>query len=120
MKPIYLLILLSFIIVGGMGCNAQSINKNCKDFTLGKWKLSYNPHYKKYAVVRYDSTQSYDNGLSFLAVDRWGRYGIYGEGWDDAECYECAIKSKSLFANSCEAKSFLLAYLRKIKDDHWE
>lgn len=108
------------IIFSSYKGDSQSRDVLCKNFKLGGWGLMYNPHYKKYAIVRYDSTSCCGNELSFLAVDRWGRYGIYAEGWDKKECYECAIKSKSIFVNPCDAKAFLQSYFRWLKNDHWE
>lgn len=106
--------LLTVLFISLIGiCKGQ----NCKSFTKDGWRIGYNKFYKKYVVM----TTSETLGNEYLLKDHNGQYGIYGDGWWECEnLYSCASKSKSLFINPCDAKAFLLTYIRKNKEDVWE
>lgn len=112
MKYLIFLLLLS-------GCQSgaqQTPQKNdCESFTKNGWRIVYNAHYKKYAVARGVGVTIY-----FLLKDSFGEYGVYAKGWEDKHCYTCGDKSKSLFSNPCAAKEFIIAYYKKLEQDHWE
>jgi len=93
---------------------------DCKKAKIGKWYITYNAYYKKYAVVRND-TLTYSIEKEFLVKNHYGEYGIYGTGWENCNgYYGCGDKSKSLFTNACDAVSFLMGYLNKLKNDNWQ
>lgn len=110
----YKIIIAAFLAVSLNGCAQQK----CKD--LPRYKIVYNKYYGKYAVIIDDSLHTAMLGISFLMKDHGGDYGIYGEQWDENDCYRCVDKSKSLFSDRCKARQFILEYIRKQKDDNWQ
>ncbi len=98
-------------------CKAQ----NCDKFKVGSWHIVYNQFYKKYAVMRIDSIAiGSGDEQEFLLKNGAGDYGVYGKGWMEAHCTECGDPNKSLFSNPCDAKEFLITYIRKLKEDNWK
>ena len=105
--------------------------ESCKDFTYylkdmrhddRLWGIRYNQFYKKYAVVSVDSSRiDTEDYLSFLLKNGYGEYGVYSGRWQDCKGLNiCASPSKSFFSSPCDAKKFLLTYIRKTKQDNWK
>ena len=121
-------VLAAMLLLCAVSCQSQpkkdclSVTAKTGDYGEGEWRIVYNKFYKKYAVMRIDSSMiGSGNEKSFLVKDHDGKYGVYGDGWWDCEhYYSCGDKSKSLFSNPCDAKQYLLTYVRKIKEDDWK
>jgi opacity protein-like surface antigen len=109
------IIILALVLL--VSCGSMAQDSACSKFKKAGWRIAYNHYQKKFAVIR-DAEFYFEK--EFLLKDHYGKYGIYGEGWEDKECMECGDKSKSLFTNPCDAKKFLIEYYKKEKFDKWQ
>lgn len=123
MKKYYII----FIILNIISCKSQT-QGDCVTFkaktgqNVGEWHIVYNKFYNQYAIMRIDSTFiGTSNEKEFLVKNHFGEYGVYGFGWWDCNGGRmCGDKYKSLFKTPCEAKQYLITYIKKLKEDKWE
>lgn len=114
MKTILILLLFSVSLT----------SQSCVGYMKGNLRVVHNAYLNKYAVIQIQhiklAKNRTDTVVNFILSCGKNHYGVYGKEWQYTEWNIVNCWDRSLFSTACEAKKFLLDYLKYIELDYWK